>query len=305
MIQEAIFRVATRLFLPDLARQMREEGTFHLRTEDPVASLEEADFMYTEDNGADVTIVTFTGPDILYMGHSRHHLMGVIKRAARRFGGANLIFLRDPQRVGFMLRPDGGQDGFDFYADILRETLDRLGASYNVAIGASWGGSIAHIMAPRCGMDQVITFSPFFNTDSYIGVTKAARALFNIPQLFREPRGYVETLTVTVAAGWCLKMVKDKVEQELPDIVDFYRDLETPPAITIYYGEHSPPDASQAQLMKDISGVKLAPLPTGRHNTPGYLYAQRRLGKVIADEILAARDPAGAARQVEKEGQSA
>jgi len=305
LIQEAVFRIATRLMLPDLARQMQEEGTFHLRADDPVASLEEAEFMHVDDNAADVTIVTFTGPDVLYMGHSRHHLMGVIKRAARRFGGANLIFLRDPQRVGFMLRPDGSQDGFDFYIGVLEDMLNRMGASHNVAIGASWGGSIAHYVGCRCPIDQVITFSPFFQTSSYVGIGNAARALLNAPQLFREPRGYVETLSVSVAAGWCLNMVKQKVNQEIPDLIETYQRSEARPRAAIYYGEYSQPDAEQARLMNRFPEVTLKPLPTGRHNTPGYLYAQRRLGKVIAEEILAARGAAPVSVDTAHEGQTA
>ena len=303
MIQEIIFKVASRIFLPDLVKQMKAEGMYHMKTEAPVASLEDADFMYIEDNQADVTIVTFTGPDVLYMGHSKHHLLGVIKRAARRFGGANLVFLRDPQRVGFMLRPDGEQGGLEYYAGVVQETMERLGASHNVAIGASWGGSVAHYIAYRCGMDQVITFSALYNTNTYLGWRNTLKSVLNLKLLFQESAAYFEVLTVTVSTWWCFEDIKKKVKGEVPDLIEMYRGLEKKPVMTLYYGAHALPDAGQSKLMRVFPEVKQVPLPTGRHNIPGYLYGRKQLDKVIAAEISAARE-AKAAQAVNESGTS-
>jgi len=291
LIQEAIFRLATRIMLPDLVEQMKAEGAFHLKIADPEATLEESEYLIIEDNQADVTIVTFTGPDILYMGHSRHHLRGVLKRAARRFGGANLVFLRDPQRLGFMLRPDGSPGGMEYYAGLVRDTLERLGASHNVAVGASWGGSIAHYIACLCGMHQVITFSPMYKPDPYLGMRGLLRSCLSLKLLVREPRAYSEVIVVTLSAWWCYKRVCERAGGDLPDISRTYRDMNPRPGMSLYYGVSAHGDAWQSKLMEEFAEVKHVPLPTGRHNTPGYLYAQRQLDKIIATEILAVYTP--------------
>jgi hypothetical protein len=286
MIKELIYKTIMRLIFPDLVKQMEDEGTFKMDPDDPVATLEEADFIRIEDNGADVTIFAFSGVDVLYAGHSRYHFMGVVKRLGRKFGGANFVFLADRQRLGFLLQPDGKPNGLDFYEDVVRKTMVDLGASHNVAIGASFGGSVAHYMAYKCGMQQVITFSALFNAESYLNLKNVLKTVFNIKQLFKEPRGYLEILLVTGSTSWCFKMVKEKVGLEkIADLVADYQALETKPAMTLFYGAAAPPDAAQAQLMCDFPGVKLVPVPTGRHNTPAYLYATKKLGSAIADEI--------------------
>ena len=275
-----------RIIFPDLVRELKLEGNFQLDSLDPVASLTDADFMRIEDNGADVTIFAFSGVDVLYAGHSRYHLMAVVKRLGRRFGGANFVFLRDCRRLGFMLRPDGKPGGWDFYADVVSSTMSDLGATHNVAIGSSYGGSVAHYMAYRCGMQQVITFSALFNADSYLRMKNILKSLFNLKQLVKEPRGYLEVLLVTGSTSWCFKMLKETVGlEDTPDLVADYGSLENKPAVTLFYGDASPPDAAQAQLMSGFSDVKLVPVPTGRHNTPGFLYSQGKLGSAIAGEI--------------------
>ncbi len=298
MLKEFIVKSITTFVFPDLVKEMKEEGTFHLDPEKPVASLEEADFIRIEDHGGAVTIFAFTGPDVLYAGHSRYHLMGVIKRLDRKFGGANFVFLRDPQRLGFMLQPDGSPGGLAFYTKIVRETMERLGATHNVAIGSSFGGSVAHYIAYTCGMQQVITFGAMFNTDSYLGWRTILGTLLHVKQIFKEPRGYFEILLVTISTSWCFQMIQERIGQEnLVDLVAQYRDLEQKPAITLFYGEDAPPDVAQARLMRVFPEVKQIPLPTGRHNTPGFLYAKGTLGKYIAEEILSVYRPSVAASE--------
>ena len=144
-------------------------------------------------------------------------------------------------------------------------------------------------MAYRCGMQQVITFSALFNAHSYLGFGSFFRTLFNLKQLFREPRGYLEILLVTLSTGWCYHMLKSKVGLEnLDDLVTEYGKLRHKPAVTLYYGQYAPPDAAQARLMTRYPEIKLVPVPTAGHNTPGFLYARGKLGSAIADEISAA-----------------
>ncbi len=275
-----------RLFFPDLVKEMELEGEFKIDAADPVASLEDADYMRIEDNGADVTIFAFSSIDVLYAGHSRYHLMGVIKRLGRRFGGANFVFLRDCQRLGFHLHPDGSPGGLEFYEEVVKTAMKDLGAAHNVAIGSSFGGSVAHHMAYRCAMQQVITFSALFDTRSYLTFMCFLKTVFNLRQLVREPRGYIEIILVTCSTSWIYNVLKRKVgaENVVAPLAE-YRALKTKPAITLFYGQYAPPDAKQAMLMQDFPDVKLAPVPTGRHNSPGFLYGERKLGKVIADEI--------------------
>jgi hypothetical protein len=289
MIKDFIFKTAVRLVFPELLKEMELEGTFELDPDNPLSSLEDADFIRIEDNGADVTLFAFSGIDVLYAGHSRYHLMAVVKRLGRKFGGANFVFLRDCRRLGFMLRPDGKPGGWDFYAEVVAKAAKDLGASHNVTIGSSYGGSIAHHMAYRCGLQQVITFSAMFNANSYLGMRNILRALFNLKQLVREPQGYFEILLVTLSTSWCFRMLKKTVGlEEAPDLVADYAALETKPAVTLYYGEASPPDAAQAQLMACFPEVRRIPVPTGRHNVAGYLYGKGTLGSAITDEISAA-----------------
>lgn len=285
---EFFYKIIMRLVFPNLVREMKLEGNFSLDASNPVASLEEADIIRVEDNQADVTIFVFTGLDVLYAGHSKHHMMGVLKRLARKLGGANLVFLRDPQRLAFLLRPDGQPGGIDFYESVVRQTMARLGAAHNVAIGSSVGGAVAHGLAYRCGMQQVITFSALFKADHYVHPSNILRSLFNLRGFFKDPRGYLEILMVTLSTSWIHRSITKRAGYDgVEDPITTFRKIEQPPFVTLFYGEFAPPDAAQAMLMHGLPNVKLVPLPTSGHNTPGYLYKQRALGKAIGDEIAA------------------
>lgn len=289
MIVQGLYRGFIRLLFPDLAREMAEEGVFVLDLSNPVGSLEEADFIRIEDNGADVTIFAFSGPDVLYAGHSKHHFMGVVKRLARKFGGANFVFLSDCQRMGFMTRPDGQPGGLEFYSDVVKETMKRLNASHNVGIGSSFGGSAAHVIGYECGFQQIITFSAVFTADSYLSLRSVLKTIFNIRGLYVEPRGYLEILIVTLSTSYFYNQIKRRLGREsIVDVVGLYRALEKKPLVSLYYGQYAPPDAAQVVLMRDFPEVKTVPVPTGRHNTPGFLYRQGTLGQVIAEDISAA-----------------
>jgi hypothetical protein len=216
-------------------------------------------------------------------------MMGVLKRLARKLGGANFVFLRDPQRMAFLLQPDGAPGGIDFYENIVRQTMTKLGASHNVSIGSSVGGAVAHGLAYRCGMQQVITFSALFKAEHYVKPSNILRSLFNIRGLVRDPKGYVEILMITLSTSWCHRnIVKRAGYDNIEDPITTFQKLASPPIVTLYFGEFAPPDAAQAMLMKGLPNVKLVPLPTAGHNTSGYLYRHRTLGKEIAGEIESA-----------------
>lgn len=278
----SIFRVSTRLFLPDLARQMEAEGTFQIDA-NPEGALCEADYMRVEDFGADTTIFVFSGLDILYAGLARYEFQKVLRQIGVR---ANFVFLRDCQRSGFFVRPDGEPGGEAFYEDLIATLIERLGSSHNIALGSSIGGTSAIMYGTRCGMQHIITFGAPFEIDVYTKPRRFLRSLFDIKKLFTEPLGYMEILLVTVASGWAVRQILNRADLEkVPDLIGEFRNAPVRPQVSAFYGATAWPDVEQAQYLDGFSEVTLLPVPTGRHNSPAFMKKKGYFATSIAREI--------------------
>lgn len=278
-IKNSGFRGAMRLFMPDLARQMQAEGVFDANT----GVYTEADCIRIEDNGADITVLAFSGLDVLYAGLARYEFQNALHALGK---SANYVFVRDPHRIGFHLTPEGNPGGLAYYEALITRTMSALGATRNIAIGSSIGGSAAFYFGTRCRMDQVLIFGAAFEVGTFTKPHILARTLCDIPKLFREPRAYFEMLIVTIAAAWAGRQLTRRFGAEnVARPLDIYAATTHRPDITLFYGATAWPDAAQAQQLAAISNARLIPLPTGRHNTPAFLKQHGQLSACLAREI--------------------
>lgn len=288
-IKNRIFQGAMKLFMPDLAKQMAAEGVFDLD------NANQADWMRVEDNGADVTIFAFSGLDVLYAGLARYEFQNALRTLNMK---ANYVFLRDVHRIGFHLKPDGSPDGHDFYAAEINRVKRELGASHNIAIGSSIGGSVAFYLGARCGLEQLVIFGPAFTLDGFTHPSVFSRTLFGVRQLLREPRAYFELLVVTLSAMWAVKQLTKRFGAEnIVRPLDTYAALERKPVVTLYYGETAWPDVRHANMLPASDCVQHVALPTGRHNTPAFLKQRGELSAALTNAItwgLAGRAKAAA-----------
>lgn len=274
------YRLAMRIFVPDLARNMQAEGMLDLPREGDAPN---TDYMKVEDNGADITIWSFSGLDVLYAGLPRFEFQRVLRSLGIK---ANFVFLRDMQRMAFQLKPDGTPGGPDFYAADIRKTMAQLGAKRNIGIGSSIGAGAALAFGTAAGMDELILFGAVFNFDGFSAPGMVRKTLFDGRKLFTEPRAYAEQLVVALAARWARKNFAKRLGVEnVMRPVDMYRDAEHQPSITLIYGETSHADVAQALLLGEQPRVRLVPLPTGRHNAPGFLKARGQLALCLAEAL--------------------
>jgi hypothetical protein len=273
--EAAVTRWTVGLFMPDLARQMQAEGLF----EKPQAG-ETPEYLVVEDNGADITIFSFSGFDVLYAGFARFEFQRVLKEIGCK---ANLVFLRDLNRTGFHATPDNNLGGLEFYEREVREVMERLGASRNVAIGSSSGGAAALWFSTRCKMDEAIVFGAALTADGFLRPRLLLSSLLNLRQLVREPAAYFELMVVALGAWWGGRPLGKRFGNDaLMDPLGAYqRNQPDHPRVTFYYGMHSPTDAWHAHMMKEFQNVRLMPLPTGRHNTPAYLQERGQLAHAL------------------------
>ena len=282
MLKEKAFRVLTRMFLPSLARNMEEEGTFMVFEGENAISNEE-DYFRIEDRGADVTIVIFSGMDVLFAGEPRFEMR---KQLAGLGHNTNLVFVRDLRRMAYHVAPDGQNNGLEYYARKVREICDRLGAKHHVAMGASGGGSAAFYFGALCEMDHIIAFAPAFPVTVWTGWRPQIHALLDFKKLFTHPTEYIEVVLVALSANvishWCRKQLGDDA---FFDVRSVYENVSPRPRGTIFYGERCRPDAEQADFVRHIPEIKLVPVPTGRHNCPGHLKERGQLAPALHEEI--------------------
>ncbi len=274
------YKSGMRMLMPDLARQMEADGLLDLPVDGEAPRVE---YMKVEDNGADITIFAFSGLDVLFAGLARYEFQGVLKKLGTH---ANFVFMRDVHRMGFQLKPDGSQGGAAFYKEEILRVKRELGASRNIAIGSSIGGSAAFAFGTATEMDELILFGAAFNFEGFAAPAMFWKCAGDMRKLFTEPRAYAELLIVTLAARWARKGFEARIGVEnVSNPMQIYADAARKPAITLLYGETSWPDAEQAALLNGFARTRLVPLPTGRHNTPAFLKARGELVPRIAQAL--------------------
>ena len=290
-------KLVSRVFMPELSKNMEAEGAFDFTDpEGAPGAYDLSRFIHVEDNGSDVTIVSFAGMAVLFAGMPQFEFRNMLKEDRNNY---NLVFLRDPYRTCYCRHPNGEGDGANFYSELVNKTLEGLGSTYNVALGASAGGAVAFYISSRANIQQIITFSPCFPPEVFLDPWNQLRVYFNIRQLIREPAAYAEVFLVTLGAQivWC-KTKRLVAGRTLPDVTQLYLDTQpAPPCATIFYGARSLPDADQARRHVGVGNIAVKALDTGRHNCAAYLKKRGLLGKTILAEIdagLAARQAAAA-----------
>jgi hypothetical protein len=284
MLKEKAFRVLTRMFLPSLARNMEEEGTFKVFEGENAISNED-DYFRIEDRGADVTIVIFSGMDVLFAGEPRFEMR---KQLAGLGHNTNFVFVRDLRRMAYHVAPDGQTNGLEYYTRKLREICGQLGAKHHVTIGASGGGSAAFYFGVRCEMDHIIAFAPAFPVTVWTGWKPQVSALLDFKKLFTYPTEYIEVILVALSANVITHFCKKQIgSDKFFDVLSVYTNANPRPRGTIFFGERCQPDAQQAELVRHIPEITLVPVPTGRHNCPGHLKERGLLAPALHEEIRA------------------
>jgi len=284
-VRNFIIKLVSRIFMPGLAKSMAEEGTFDFREPDGAdGDIDRSQFIQVEDNGSDVTIVSFAGAAVLFAGLPQFEFRQMLKENDNNY---NLVFVRDPRRSAYFEHPRGGAGGIEFYMPLVNDTLEKLGSTYNVALGASAGGAGAFYVSSFARIDQIITFAPVFPPKLYIEPMNQLRTYFNLKKLFTEPTAYAEVVLIVLAAHLVLwKVYRVHGKDNLPDITQCYLDVKpAPPRATIIYGARCLPDCAQAMYHKDIPSIHLHPVDSGRHNCAADLKKRGLLGATILGEI--------------------
>ncbi|MFM1921177.1 MAG: hypothetical protein RLZZ303_2811 [Candidatus Hydrogenedentota bacterium] len=271
------------LFMPDLARQMQAEGLFEQPAEGAAP-----EYMVVEDHGADITIFSFSGFDILYAGFARYEFRKVLNEIGCK---ANLVFIRDPNRMGFHVTPDNQPGGLEFFEAEINRIKEQLGAQHNVAVGSSSGGSAALWFATRCGFDEAVIFGAALTAEGFCKPAHVCATLLNLRQLLREPSGYFEMLVVTLGAWWGRKPLLKRFGRDglMNPLAAYQNAHPSAPRITYYYGARAFTDAWHARMMAAYDRVRLVPLPTGRHNTPAFLKERGQLAMALQAGMSLAR----------------
>ncbi len=279
-MKEKILRTVTRLIAPKLAANMEREGSGGI-TEFGANEMEQ--FVEIEDRGSDVTIFSFAGLAALYAGLPSFEFKKMLRSGGEDY---NLVFFRDIRRLCYHVTPDGEPGGLDFYETAIRDAMARLGSRHNIAMGVSVGGSAALYFAAKCGMQQVIGFSPGYPLTVYCSALNQMRTFLDLPRLIFRPKAYAELALVTLATGWShRRLCKMLGEENLWPVLDTYAAAQPRPQATIFYGEKCRPDARQATSFDGVAEVKRVAVPTVYHNCAGFLKDRGELAKVIHQEI--------------------
>jgi len=261
---------------------MEEEGTFKVFEGDSAIS-DENEYFRIYDNGADVTLFIFSGMDVLFAGEPRFEFRKQLQNIGHP---VNFVFIRELRRSAYHASPSGSHDGLEYYTRKVTELKNQLGGRINIGMGASGGGSAAFYFGSRCGFDHMIGFSPAFPETVWTGVGPQLKALADVSLLVTRPLDYFEVVLVALAAN----VIAHSIRRSTPsdrfwDVYDRYSEASSRCTGTIIYGERCRPDAHQAQLVKHLPGLKLMPLPTGRHNGPGFLKERGQLADTLSNEI--------------------
>jgi hypothetical protein len=187
------------------------------------------------------------------------------------------------------MAPDGSPSGLAFFEGLVRDALSRLHSKYNVAVGASGGGSVAFALSRDLPIHQIIAFNATFPLEIYSSRVNRRAALFDLKKLITAPRTYVEVILITFSGRFVYNRICRLLgAQNVPDITQCYLSKRPRPArATIYYSARCRPDAEQALLLKDIPTITIKPVDCNRHNFMEEWVRSGRMGQAIKEEIEA------------------
>jgi hypothetical protein len=282
MLRRKITQLALRVYDTNFARhaaQATEMKDWDLWAADPKK------FIEVHDRGSSVTIFSFAGAAALYAGLPSFEFRRILDADDHQF---NMVFLRDIHRLNYHITPSGQQDGLRFYEEEIMRLMDSLNTSYSVTLGLSVGGSAALYFGARCGMNQVLAFSPAYPLDIYTSAWNQFQTYADLRRLIRSPKAYAELVLVTLAAANIERRLKQILgTSDRWHVLDTYQRTVPRPLTTIFYGAECRPDAAQTLHFREMPDVKTVPLPTEFHNCAGYLKREGKLGKVLLNEITA------------------
>ncbi len=291
MFGKQLFHGFTRLLWREKTHALGEEKTNGKRVPKHVL---------VEDCGADTTLFFFSGLARRLGGVSIFEFRRLLKDSGQPF---NLVFFRDVHSMAYQLQPDGAPGGMEFYEKSILRVRERLGASYNVILGASSGGFAAFIYGARCQMDRIIAFGPVLDHREWVEPRKRWANYLDYKKLLRSPVDYAEVALVTYVANGLFKDI-ERQAGPLPVGADVYRNVPSPrPQATIFYGANCQPDVRQAERLAHLPEVELRPVPTGRHGCPMVLRKRGELGGALLEEIRKGPTPASESVRARRGGQ--
>jgi len=292
-IANSFVRVFIRVFFPGFARDLKQEGQFDFRPKlVPLDAVDLSDYIEVQDNGSDITVVSFAGMAVLYAGMPRFEFRKVLEHGGSRY---NFVFVRDIHRCCYFVTPDGSSDGTVFYEGIIRDALARLNAKHTVAIGASGGGAAAFCIGSRLPIDHIIAFNPAFPFDQYQAQENQRRARWDVGKLLHDPGAYFEVVLVLLGARLVWRRVCRFVgEENVPDITARYLERRPRPVFaTILYSARNRADTNQALQFREVATIRLTPVDSARHNGMRTLKERGELGELlqrVIHEGIALRD---------------
>ncbi len=241
-------------------------------------------YIMVKDVGADTTLFIFSGMAALYGGMPAFEFRKQLQKAGCAF---NLVFIRDLQRWGYHVSPEGGSDGLAFYERVVRDQMKLLGARHHIAMGSSTGGAAAVYFGTRCKMAKAIAFGPIFNERLYCSSRNLRMAFSDIKLLLTGPIYYLATILMIVFGRWAVKHAAKLIASDARwDVIADLREAGScRPAISLLYAARLHSDAEQAHLLSEFPEVKLVPVPTANHNCAGHLKRRGQLTSLLRDEL--------------------
>ena len=281
-LKESLVRSLVQVFMPEISSNLlRDIDTNPFG--DKGLTKRTSNHVLVEDHGSNVTVFSFTGGALLFMGLPTFEFRGLLSPGDKQY---NMVFLRDVRRMCYHIAPDGQPNGLEFFKHEIRSLMKSLGSDYHVAIGGSVGATAALYFATHCGMEKVIAFSSPFPFKAWSSPLAQARALLDLRRLINRPKEYWHIVLLGLTATLLeIEMTKAFGKKGIWDPIETYRGAKKRPRATIFFGEKCPPDSRIAHMLDGLPETKLVPLPTGRHNSGGYLAKRGELHAAIMDEL--------------------
>lgn len=274
-------RAFIRRFIPGIATALEEENQFdHINGPTDNLTTSSA-YLEVEDNKAETTIVAFAGMAVLYAAMPRFEFRKMLEDTGGRY---NYVFIRDIFRSSYRRAPDGSDNGIAFYQRIVSQTLQRLEAKENIAIGMSGGGEAAFRISGGAPIHRIIAFNPAFPLAHYGTWRNLFHAVLSFKKLVQEPGAYFEVLLVIIGAFYLWKHNEKHLGHEDPEL-PLHDYLQRAVPVTLFYSTQCRPDAKQALALKDIPSILLHPIESKRHNCLADMKKQG-LEKIVLQEAL-------------------
>lgn len=179
LLQKSVIKFL-EVFMPGAASALKTEGQFSLADHSRSGTLEPSAYIDVEDNGAEVTLISFAGMAVLYAAMPKFEFKSMLQEGG---GTYNFVFVRDIFRSSYRLAPDGSDEGIAFYERAVREALEQLGAKCTIAIGMSGGAEAAFRISGGAPIDRIIAFNPAFPMEYHGSWSNIGLVLLDLKKL--------------------------------------------------------------------------------------------------------------------------